>query len=54
MEAHPPLDPAVDRGGLVLGKIVARLRAQQDDDLLERACSFSASSTRGADGTRLR
>ena len=37
MEAHAPLDPAVDGALLVQGKVVAGLRPQQDDDLLQGA-----------------
>ncbi len=36
MQGHAPLDPPVDGAGLVLGKIVAGLGAQEHEDLLER------------------
>ena len=37
VDRHAPLDPAVDRARLVLGKIMAGLGAQQDEDLFQRA-----------------
>ena len=40
VDAHAPLDPAVDGGLLVQGKVVARLRPQQDDDLFQGALGF--------------
>ena len=40
VDAHAPLDPAVDGGLLVEGKVVARLRPQQDHDLFQGALGF--------------
>ena len=37
VDAHAPLDPAVDGVLLVQGKVVAGLRPQQDDDLFQGA-----------------
>src|ERR1019366_8569839 len=37
VNGHAPFDAAVDRAWLVLGKVVAGLGAQQDEDLLQRA-----------------
>jgi hypothetical protein len=37
VDAHAPLDPAIDGLLFVEGKVVARLRPQQDHDLLEAA-----------------
>ena len=36
VDGHAPLDAAVDGALLVLGKVVAGLGAQQDEDLLQR------------------
>ena len=36
VDGHAPLDAAVDGALLVLGKIVAGLGAQQEEDLLQR------------------
>ena len=40
VDAHAPLDPAIDGGLLVEGKVVARLRPQQDHDLFQAALAF--------------
>ena len=49
VNAHAPLDAAVDGGLLVEGEIVAGLRPQQDDDLLEGAMALVLVGQRGLD-----
>ena len=41
VDAHAPLDPAVDGALLVQGKVVARLGPEEDDDLVEGALGFA-------------
>ena len=36
VQVHPPLDAPPDGVGLVAGEVVARARAQQDENLLHR------------------
>ncbi len=40
VEAHAPLDPAVDGALLVQGEVLAGLRPQEDEDLLQGALGF--------------
>ena len=40
MDAHAPLDPAIDGDVLVEGKVMAGVLAQQDQDLFEGAAGF--------------
>ena len=41
MDAHAPLDPAVDGALLVEGKVVARVRPQENDDLFQGALGLA-------------
>ena len=41
VDAHAPLDPAVDGALLVEGKVVARVRPQEDDDLFQGALGLA-------------
>ncbi len=50
VDGHAPLDAAVDGARLVLGKVVAGLGAQQDEDLLQRVLGLGRRDGGGRGG----